>query len=232
VCTVMHLCNCSHALHKQLHKLYFYQYTRAATAQEQEAVAVSEIRVRNWRGRVSTPFFWARRNTIALMSAPARSRSANPVSPDAPVEVLRQFRIVFNAVKTHFQQVEKQAGIGGAQAWALSIVSQSPGIGVGKLAKEMDVHQTTASNLAKALARTGLVAIHRGDRDRRTVHLQITAEGQQLLARVPAPFSGVLPEALARMDAQALRRLQSDLASLIALLQADSRAGKLPLAQL
>jgi len=33
--------------------------------------------------------------------------------PDAPgaARVLRQFRLVFNVIKTHFQQVEKKVGI-------------------------------------------------------------------------------------------------------------------------
>ena len=41
---------------------------------------------------------------------------------------LRRFRRVFNAVKTHFQQVEKRAGVGGAQLWALSVIGARPGI--------------------------------------------------------------------------------------------------------
>lgn len=32
----------------------------------------------------------------------------------AAVRVLRQFRIVFNTVKSHFRQVERDTGIGGA----------------------------------------------------------------------------------------------------------------------
>ena len=71
------------------------------------------------------------------------------------VRVLRRFRLVFNAVKTHFQQVEKKAGVGGAQLWALSVIHAHPGIGVNSLAAFMDVHQTTASNLVKALVAAG-----------------------------------------------------------------------------
>ncbi|HAV36987.1 MAG TPA: MarR family transcriptional regulator, partial [Massilia sp.] len=50
---------------------------------------------------------------------------------------LRQFRIVFNAVKNHFRQVERDAGLGGAQLWALSVIAQSPGIGVTDLARAL-----------------------------------------------------------------------------------------------
>jgi DNA-binding MarR family transcriptional regulator len=81
--------------------------------------------------------------------------------PDAATRVLRQFRQVFNAVKSHFRQVEKAAGIGGAQLWALSVVALQPGIGVNALARAMDIQQTTASNLVRALAGSGMLAVER-----------------------------------------------------------------------
>ena len=55
-----------------------------------------------------------------------------PAMADEPAaRVLRQFRQVFNAVKTHFRQVEKTVGLGGAQVWALSVIRDIPGIGIG-----------------------------------------------------------------------------------------------------
>ena len=34
----------------------------------------------------------------------------NPIDPVGTAQVLRRFRVVFNAVRSHFQQVEKQVG--------------------------------------------------------------------------------------------------------------------------
>ncbi len=138
--------------------------------------------------------------------------------------VLRRFRSVFNAVKTHFQQVEKQAGIGGAQVWALSLI--------GALARAMDVHQTTASNLVRSLVEAGLVESQRSGTDRRASELRATRSGLRVLARAPGPFTGVLPEALGRLDAQTLQRLDADLQSLLALLEADRRGERIPLSQI
>lgn len=146
--------------------------------------------------------------------------------------VLRRFRSVFNAVKSHFQQVEKQAGIGGAQVWALSLIRAEPGIGVGALARAMDVHQTTASNLVRSLVEAGLVESHRSGVDRRAIQLKATRAAARVLAKVPGPFAGVLPEALSRLDAEALTRLDADLAALLAVLDADKRGERVPLAQL
>ena len=146
--------------------------------------------------------------------------------------MLRQFRQVFNAVKTHFQQVEKDAGVGGAQLWALSVVASRPGIGVGELAGAMDVHQSTASNLVKALLLAGLVESSRKGTDRRAVQVRMLPAGRRVLRHAPSPFAGVLPEALGRLDDRTLKRLHRDLAILIQLLQTDRRAARTPLAQL
>lgn len=156
----------------------------------------------------------------------------DPQALPPPARVLRQFRSVFNAVKTHFQQVEKRAGIGGAQVWALSVVQAQPDIGVGGLARAMDIHQTTASNLVKAMVAAQLVVVNRDAEDRRATHLRVTPAGLKVLKKAPGPFSGVLPEALAALDAETLGRLEGDLAKLLSQLQADERAARIPLAQM
>lgn len=146
-------------------------------------------------------------------------------------QVLRQFRLVFNAVKTHFQQVEKKAGVGGAQLWALSIVRDHPDIGVNDLAKSMDIHQSTASNLVKTLISRELVAGAKNGADRRAVQLRILPAGSAVLRRAPGPLTGVLPQALASLDASTLKRMDADLAKLITALNADERAAHIPLGQ-
>lgn len=169
-----------------------------------------------------------KRPTKPAVVAPADPAAAQ----EAAARVLRRFRLVFNAVKTHFQQVERQAGVGGAQLWALSVIGAHPGIGVGGLAQAMDIHQTTASNLVKSLIEREMTVAQRNGPDRRAVQLRITAVGVRILRKAPGPFAGVLPEALALLDAETLSRMDHDLGVLIDLLQADDRAAGIPLAQL
>ena len=160
-----------------------------------------------------------------------------PMSPESlilpadapPQRVLRQFRIVFNAVKTHFRQLERESGLGGAQVWALSVIESQPGIGATSLGKAMDIHQSTASNLVRGLVERGYVAAAREGSDRRNVALRILPPGQEVLRRAPAPLAGVLPNALATLDEATLLRLEQDLGSLIAQLDADETAGRIPL---
>ncbi len=166
------------------------------------------------------------------------SRARTLASPEltAPLpeaaEVLRHFRLVFNAVRTHFREVEKKTGVGGAQVWALSMIQGHPGIGISALAREMDIHQSTTSNLVRLLIDRGMVEGVREGTDRRTVQLRLLPAGAKLLRRAPRPFAGVLPEALATLDRATLRRLQKDLAGLVHALGVDPRANQTPLAQL
>lgn len=171
------------------------------------------------------------RSARRATSEPQADRSrAEPSDPAA--RVLRQFRQIFNAVRAHFQHVEKAAGIGGAQLWALSIIQGRPGIGVNDLALAMDVHQSTASNLVKALVKHGLVAAARAGADKRTVQLEVLLAGRAILRKAPGPYTGVLPRALLALDGKSLGRLERDLANILAALGEDERAAGIPLAQL
>ncbi len=170
----------------------------------------------------------------AKKTTATRTASKTQTPPDVAPEtrVLRQFRVVFNAVKTHFRQVEKEAGIGGAHLWALSVIGSNPGIGVNDLARAMDVHQSTASNLVKSLVKREMIVAAKSGADRRTVTLELLPDGEKVLRKAPAPFAGVLPDALASLDARTLARLDKDLGKLIIALQADERAATIPLADL
>jgi DNA-binding MarR family transcriptional regulator len=160
-------------------------------------------------------------------NAPAR---LNDGEGDEVARVLRQFRIVFNAVKSHLQQVERTAGASGAQIWALHVIAEQPGLGVGGLARALNIRQPTASFFVKALVEKGLIETRRESADRRAVQLHVLPKGRALLRRVPGPLQGVLPQALAALDVQTLRSLEAPLARLIRQLGADDRYGDVPLA--
>ena len=170
------------------------------------------------------------------MSALPQPVTSSPVhssaSPEQAAQVLRQFRVVFNAVRSHFQQVEKRVGIGGAQVWALNVVQHQPGVSVNELARAMDIHQSTASNLIRQLVKRELVRTEKSAADRRGVQLFIEAAGQLLLQGAPGPYEGVLPEALQQLQPATLDQLQLSLAQLIQALKADEQAGGIPLAEL
>ena len=163
---------------------------------------------------------------------PAQTASAALDDDAAATQVLRQFRQVFNAVKSHFQRVERKVGLGGTQVWALSVVRAQPGIGVGALARAMAIHQSTASNLVRALIERELIGATKEGSDRRAVQLHLLPAGARMLKNAPGPFNGLLPDALKALDAPTLARLQADLGQLIVLLGADERGGSIPLSDM
>lgn len=163
---------------------------------------------------------------------PAAEHAASAVPEEAAVRVLRQFRQIFNAVKAHFQRLEKTSGLGGAQIWALSVIKDRPGIGVTELAAAMDIRQSTASNLVRSLTERELVEPMRHPVDGRAVQLAILPKGKRLIKGAPGPLVGVLPDALAMLDQATLARLEGDLAALLALLNPEESSAQVPLADL
>jgi len=164
---------------------------------------------------------------ITMMPSPEQ-----PAESVTPTKVLRRFRVVFNAVRTHFRQMERQVGLGGAQVWALSVIKANPGLGMGDVAASMQIHQSTASNLIKTLLKKELISLEKAPDDRRNVRLKILPAGSRLLKKVSGPFEGVLPEALNSLSGETLQRLDEDLGQLIELLNADEAAEEKPLAQI
>ena len=169
------------------------------------------------------------------MSTPSpalQAPAAHALNQDQAAQVLRQFRVVFAEVRHHFQLVEKQVGIGGAQVWALSVIGRRPGLGMQDLAVAMDIHQSTASNLVRQLIKRDLVRSDRSTADRRAVELHLQPAGIALLASAPGPHEGVLPRALQKLPAQTLNQLQAGLGQLLGVLTASDDAAGIPLAEL
>ena len=92
--------------------------------------------------------------------------------------------------------------------------------------------EVTASNLVKSLTDQGLLQVRKEGPDRRAVQLHLLPPGHEILQRAPGPFAGVLPQALASLDAVTLARLEQDLGQLIGRLGADDRGAGIPLAQM
>lgn len=151
-------------------------------------------------------------------------------SEDTPAQVLRQFRLIFSTVRRHFQSVEKVAGVGGAQIWALSLIAQRPGLGVSDLSQAMDIHQSTASNLVRALLKSEFVLSEKSAKDKRVVELYALPAGHKLLKKVPGPYTGVLPKALGELKPETLQNLVRDLDALILKLDVDEGSAKTPMA--
>ena len=93
-------------------------------------------------------------------------------------EALRQFRVIFGAVRQHFQAVEKACGVSGAQIWAMAALRQTPGMKVSELAQTLSIHASTASNLLDKIEKSGLIRRERNSVDQRVVRRCRMARGR------------------------------------------------------
>lgn len=135
------------------------------------------------------------------------------------LQALQNLRLIYASARWHDAQVRRSVAISGSQLWALSEIARWEGMGVNDLAARMALHQTTASNLANALVKKGLIRRVRDGSDRRFVHLYLTSDGRRTLSQSPGPHPGLLVDALRKIDSQHLGRLRRDLAALVRLMR-------------
>lgn len=128
--------------------------------------------------------------------------------------LLQQFRMILQAVKTHFVQVERKTGVGGSKVWALSLIAARPGMGVGDLAQAMCIRQPTASQMVKQLQLLGYLEARPHPTDRRALQLYLMSNGKALLEKAPLPHAGVLPQAIDELDDATVHRMRHDLDTL------------------
>jgi DNA-binding MarR family transcriptional regulator len=168
--------------------------------------------------------------TADATAAGADVKADADVGAVARQTALQNLRIVIRSAQRHSAEIERQCGVSGAQLWVLQELADQPGLRVGEIAALLAIHQTTASNLVDSVVKLGHVDKQRGDSDRRVVRLTLSAQGAALIAAAPQPTRGLLPAALARLDAAQLDQVNGGLAVLLAsLVSADKDLGLLPL---
>ena len=95
----------------------------------------------------------ARQRTTAVVGRigadPAGKSASGPTSVHhrRAVAVVRQFRVIVQAIRQHYTRVERAAGISGAQLSAMNQIANEPGLTVSGLATRLGLHQSTVSNL-------------------------------------------------------------------------------------
>lgn len=144
--------------------------------------------------------------------------------------ILKNFRIIFRALRAHAKSVEKGTGTNTTQLWMLWEISKAPGIKVTKLSEILSIHQTTCSNILDKIQQKDLIRRDRSGPDQRIVHLYLTEKGARLLADAPEPAQGLIVDALRRMPDEVLASLEESLNTLVGALHTiEKDAGLKPL---
>ena len=186
---------------------------------------MARISERTSRRRPDDP---ARTAPRGARTGAARARKAAPIAGPATryqtmLTVLVQFRLLVRSMRKHYQSVERACGVTGAQLWAMAQIEAAPRMTVGQLARDLAIHQSTASNIVADLERAGLLRRARPREDQRVVRLTLTADGRRVMRRAPRPLRGALQEALMSLPPARLAALNRDLAALIVHIQGPHR---------
>lgn len=159
------------------------------------------------------------RSASSIAPTAANSASDLPTATvsegDLALQVLRSFRVLMQSARQHFAQTRQQTGLTGAQLWALSEIVAAPNMRLTTLARLLNLHQTTASNLVFDLVSGGLIEKVPDASDRRSINLRATTKGLAALAASPRPHEGVLPTALRNLQRHELEALHIALQPLI-----------------
>ena len=149
------------------------------------------------------------------------------------LKVLRKFRLIYGSMRQHFRRMEEASGLSGSHLWVLQEVQRQPSIGVSALAECLSIHQSTCSQIVDKLVASGHLRKTRNSTDQRRIGLTLGESASDLLAAVPGPVEGLLPQALMQLSPRALDQLDRALSNVIEQLPArNERLGKHPLADL
>ena len=148
---------------------------------------------------------------MPLKAARARKAAAEP---PLMLDVLKQFRLLLRAMESHYRQVERRSGLGGAQLWALAEIAAAD-LTMGDLAARLAIHVSTASNLVRRLEELGLATRTRTRADQRVVRIAATAAGRRKLRLAPKPSVGLLQKVLMETPPERLAVLHKELGRLV-----------------
>jgi len=142
-------------------------------------------------------------------------------------KVTQYLGLLFRSVQAHSKYIEKTCGLSSAKLWMLHKIHRNPGVKVSQLATALSIHPSTCSNMLDKLEAKNLLVRDRSKTDQRAVHLFLTSEGEELLAKAPQPLQGELGRALEALPEDQLFKLEKGLDGLVLILKGKDEDGRM-----
>ncbi len=136
-------------------------------------------------------------------------------SVDAERSVMVALRLIVRDLRLSAREVERAAGVTGAQLFVLQQLAGGGGLSVNELAERTKTDQSSVSVIVKRLVDAGVVARRPSKKDARRVELRLTPAGRKVMARAPEPSQSRLLAALGRLRARDLEALRGALDALV-----------------
>lgn len=123
-----------------------------------------------------------------------------PTSLDLEDLIVAAIRRVMRAVDLHSRRLVEEHGLTGPQLATLKEAARTGPVAASALARAVHLSSATMTGILTRLAKLGFVERARGESDRRTVIVSITAAGLQVLARAPSLLQDRFRLELSRLE--------------------------------
>jgi MarR family transcriptional regulator, organic hydroperoxide resistance regulator len=141
--------------------------------------------------------------------------------------IIDDIRRIFFELAEQARKAEHEAGLTGSQLWAIKILDESSPMTVTELARRMYLHPATMVGLLDRLEAKGLVQRTRSDRDRRVVHVRITAQGLELVQNSPEVAQRLLVEGLEPLTERKVKSISIGVDQIVKILGVQKEPPKL-----
>ncbi len=137
------------------------------------------------------------------------------------LRILQALRRIIRAVDIHSHKLVAQHKITGPQLGCLLAVKESGPITSAKLAQKVYLSPSTIVGIIDRLEEKKLVERNRDSKDRRLIHICITATGEQLVAAAPSLLQDTLVNALVELPDREQISITMALEKLVDLMEVD-----------
>lgn len=103
-------------------------------------------------------------------------------------QVLISLRQIIRATDLYSRKLSKMVGLTAPQLLILRSILELGAVSITKLSQEVSLSQATVTTIIDRLEKRGLVTRHRSNQDRRIVHATLTAAGEAMVSKAPAPL--------------------------------------------
>jgi DNA-binding MarR family transcriptional regulator len=138
-------------------------------------------------------------------------------------QVVSTLRQITRAIDLHSRSLWTQCGLTSPQLAALLAISHGQPITAGHLARQLHLGQPTVSGILDRLERQAFVQRERGERDRRSVLLRLTAAGQEVVNGAPTLLHGFCQQ-LAELEPWERTQILSNLQRVASMIERSIRS--------
>ena len=135
------------------------------------------------------------------------------------LRILQAFRRIIRAVDLHSHKLATRHKITGPQLGCLLALKENGPITSAKLAQKIFLSPSTIVGIIDRLEDKQLIQRNRDSKDRRLIHICITAAGEQLIAAAPSLLQDTLISALAELPEKEQIAITVTLEKLVALME-------------